>query len=57
MQYPLVQLFMQLQNSWRKGALSMRAPKGGGRRTKISSKSFISYIADKIFLESQAVVK
>ena len=41
----------------RKGALSMRAPKGGERRTKIISKGFISNIANKIFLESQAVVK
>jgi hypothetical protein len=32
-------------------------PKGGGRRTKIISKGFIKYIADKTFLESQAVVK
>jgi hypothetical protein len=37
MRLPLVHLFMQLQNSWRKRALSMRTPKGGERRTKIIS--------------------
>jgi len=35
----------------------MRTLKGGEKRAKIISKGFISYIADKIFLESQAVVK
>lgn len=35
----------------------MRAPKGGERKTKIINKGFISYMTDKIFIESQVIVK
>ena len=57
MRLPLVRLFIQLQNGWRKRALGMRMPKGGEKRTKIISKGFIGYIADEIFPESQVVAK
>ena len=48
---------MLLQDGWRRRLPSWPTMKGGERRIKIISKGFISYIADKTFLESQAVVK